>query len=289
MPRQKKIEIGIINIATDPHSPDIYKELLYDSVNNRQVINTRGQEGVILGEINPIERDNPLNGLYGTIYRFINLDLMGSWLDLKQVMPIEPEEDKPAVDIPDNLKPNLKTVYFVFYPIGHRLFFDCSMISPRYLRSFFIKLFSLEQYFTKYGQIFVNVETTEESIERIMSIQTLSSLDILVNRPNGDDQSGLEEKVLSRIKKQNISSWRNFYKGERSEGIEPDEETIAFMNVARSNGVINAIGYENEKRVEISTLEHPKIEKKFYDPKKANHLTALIDFSKSMLNQFIKK
>lgn len=82
---------------------------------------------------------------------------------------------------------------------------------------------------------------------------------------------------------------KNSYKGERTEGLEPDEETKAFMNVARSNGEVRAVGYNEERRVEISTTEHPRIETRFYDPKTAEALTALIDFSKLLMSEFNKK
>jgi len=110
-----------------------------------------------------------------------------------------------------------------------------------------------------------------------------------ITRPNGDVLSGKKKKVLERMEAQQIRKIKETATSAKHEGIKPDEDMIAFMELATTNGRIDAVGYRGETRVVESTLPHPTIERTFYNQQKQSILSAMIEYSSRMVDKLIAR
>lgn len=288
MPRLKTIKVAALNIKTHPHSPGKYTELFQDSFNIKAVGKIRGADWGIIGSLHHGKNIEGKPIRYGMIYRYLNIDPNAPWLDFKSLSPIdEADPQKPPI-IPEHLKPNLKMIPYIFYPNMHRFFFTCKSISPEGMRILMSDLFKNDSALKKYGQVDISVESTHEAIEKILMIPRLTQLYIAFSRPNDDDLGSIGNRIIERIERQRIGKIEQTLKSSDKDGIAADDETKAFMNIAKSNGKIWAKGYDDQQRVEISTVDHPFIGMNSYDPKIETEYSALLATSDQMLGE-IKK
>lgn len=288
MPRFRTIKVAALNIKTHPHSPEKYIELFHDSFNTKAVGKIRGADWGIIGSLHHEKGLKQKSILHGVIYRFLNIDPTAPWLDLKSISPIEENDPKAIPIIPDHLKPNLKMIPYIFYPNMHRFFFTCKSISPGGMMVLIADLFKNDSVLKKYGQVDISVESMHEAIERILGISRLTQLYIAFSRPNDDDLGSIGKRIIERIDRQRIRKMEQTLTSSDKDGIAADDETKAFMNIARSNGKVWAKGYEDQQKVEISTVNHPFIGMKSYDPNIETEYNALLTISDQMLEK-IKK
>lgn len=293
MSRLSKLEIAVLNITTHPHSPERYLQLFENAFNLKKPIKYRGPEYLLLGRHWAIEKDKPLAGIHGILFKYIDLDLKGAWLDLTQIEPIESEDGSPVIEIPEDLKPNCKATPFVFLPEGHRLFFftfhEQKRFSPAFTAKALSKLFNRIELVNEFGEVSVTTESSDETITQILNIPSLTSLKISVTLPNSDDLSDKKEAALARIKSQHAKRAMQEYTGRKHDGLKPDNETKALMELAQSNGYIKAEGYRNQTKITESTSKHPVLIPDRYDPKQNAPLTRLIEIAKAQLPRFTGK
>ncbi len=282
----KTLVMGALNIKIHPHSPELYVSLMNDVFEMGEPVKIRGSDWGVLNYIREITADDPLEGMFGEFYRFLQINPDDPWLDIKKRIPLKDEKGEPIPQVEESKKPNMKEVEFVFYPRYHRLFYDAKSFSPNMAKIFWAELFHNEKIRKKYGTVDVEVESSEEVIERILKIPSLTKLDISITRPNGDVLSDQEEEILKRMEKQKIRRLHETMTSPKEDGIEPDDKTIALMKVATSNGRVDAVGYAGEERVEESTRPHPYIERDKYDPEKTTLLRAMINLSSVIVRKF---
>jgi hypothetical protein len=106
-----------------PHSPEKYIELIRTTYKLRRIVSSRGVHGALIGSLYPLDKLNPLNGLTGEIYRFIQLDPNEPWFNVQNNEAAKEDELK-EIKIPDHLKPHLARFSFVFFPRGHRFYIE---------------------------------------------------------------------------------------------------------------------------------------------------------------------
>ncbi|NJB68770.1 hypothetical protein GGQ74_002443 [Desulfobaculum xiamenense] len=290
MSRLNKLEIAVLNITTHPHSPERYLELFKDAFNLKLPIKYRGPEYLLLGRHWDIENEQPLTGIHGVLFKYIDLDLAGAWLDLTLIEPIKSEDGSPIIPIPEDLKPNCQATPFVFLPDGHRLFFftfhEQKRFSPALIAKSLSALFNNKSLVEKYGEVSVTAESSDETITQILNIPNLTKLSISVTLPNSDDLSKKKEAALARIKRQNAKRAIQEYSGNKHDGLRPDDETRALMELAKSNGYIKAEGYREQIKVTESTSKHPVLILDRYDPTQNAPLTRLISIAKAHIPRF---
>jgi hypothetical protein len=194
------------------------------------------------------------------------------------------EEGKPPI-VPEHLKPNLREGLYLFSPKHHKLFFETAFLSPQSFSRLITSLFSQDPIYEKYGQVDVNVQSTQEAIEKILSIPRITRLDINFTMPNPDDLGALEQKIKDRLEKQHIRRIKQEATSTHKEGVKPDLETKALMSVALQNGEVNAVGYEGEQQKMLSTKDHPLTQSHYYNPKVQNRLDAMLFASTAMMRR----
>jgi hypothetical protein len=274
MGRERRLEVGALNIKTHPHSPEQYADLFKDAYELELAGKIRGSFYGIIGHMQPIKSD-PVNGLEGFIYKFMNLDPNAPWLNLDGRKVLEKDsEGRPK--IPDHIKPDLKMIPFVFFPDSHRLIFDRNGISAGSLQRMLEAVFSREIILKKNGSVDVLVESSHESIERILRIPRKTKLTIKISKPNPDEGSEDELRVLKKMGVQNADRMEHILASKDKDGLQPDDDTKILMRTARSNGVVIAEGRDEiGEKVEESTKEHPYRFSDSYDPQDMTLLEAV--------------
>ena len=294
----KKIEVGVINITTHPHSPQMYLQLFEDTLNAKRVVVYRGSDSIMLGAFSGIGEKDKIDGIWGVFYIFVNIDPTAPVLNVLKVEPIVSKDGAITFPYPKELKPNLKAVDFVFFPKGHRLFFSLrttplgseqpKKVSARILTKALYTMLNHPDMLEKYGTVNVYTENNIEVVADILKIPSLTKLKIALTLPNGDDISQQMARLTDKYKREKIKKIQHNLTGYRDNGLAPDKETQAMMQLAASNGKVSAIGYSGEERVEISTDDHPAVIKGVYGGTESR-LQALARIAKNQLSKFTGK
>ena len=289
MPRARTMSVGVLNIKTHPHSEEMYVKL-FDQIYARQLVTKiRGSDWGMIGSLGRLVSDAPEMGLVGTVFRFLNLDPHEPWLDTATRKSISPEDGGTPV-IPDNLKPHLRTANFVFFPKGHRLFYDANELSTGSALRIFARLFEDREVRNEFGFVDVHVEASEEGIQAILSLRHKRFIEIVITRPNPDDLGSEEARVMERLERQNVRTLKEKLKAADDRGVKPDEDTVTLMRVAKSNGSVESVGETPEgKRQRRSTKSHPLIETDHFDINQQSKMEKLLEMAKRMLNTIIRK
>lgn len=270
MARERTVEFGGINIVTHPHSPDGYVRLLYKVFRLGRDVAIRGAQHLMLGELRARNIDNPEQGLFGRLYRFVHIDPHAPWLNVVR-QGIATEDEVAGVSIPEELRPNAEMFDFVFYPHGHTLYFESKStkksLSPGQVAKLLTTLFSDQQIIEEFGPVEVTVLPDRELLDQILSIHTLRKLIIEVSKPNPDELGDAQARVFGRMGRMNARRIKQEITAETDESIELDEDTREIARVAASNGWVAGIGYDIAGgRVDESTKSKPWKDEFSYNP-----------------------
>jgi hypothetical protein len=292
MARLRTLNLAMLNIKTQPHSREGYQRLIKYVCEHRLRGKIRGSEWGIVGGAHDGGVQRGLTGnafwseyyIHGTVYRYLNIDPDAAWVDIDRSVPLEPG-DSSIPDIDHRLKPNRKDISYVFFPVRHRIVFDTGNISPSAMRKFMASVFSDDHVREEFGQVDVEVVSSREAIDRILSIPRITSLDIRFTVPNDDIGYRNAEEILRRFEEMNIRSHTQRLTSNSEEGLAPDDELKAEMDIARENGRVTATGMDGEERVERSTEEHPLRQKEHYNPDVETETDAMLRAFVTMLPQ----
>lgn len=258
MPRRRILKVGALNVVTHPHSALHYAKLFSRAYALQTPTKIRGADWGLLASLSATVKDKdkePPGLMGGTIFRFLNIDQNEPWLNLNTRKAVDPNE---APDVPMHLKPHLRFAHFVFFPKGHRIFFDSTHLAPNNAQQLFESLFRHETLVREFGQVSVHIETDRDEFEKLISIAHKQKVFVDITLPNPDDPGADEQEVINRMDGQNIRRKVAVYTARTDEGIHPDEQTAAEMKAARSNGILRVIGRdENNRRVEGATTHIP--------------------------------
>lgn len=283
MAHQKLMQISLINLKIHPHAPNLYANMLQTVYSKKIVRQIRGADNGMIGSFYK-DMYEAHGILYGSFYKFLDINPKGKWLDINGFKKIDPE-DTGKLPVPENLKPNLKEIGYVFYPGKHRLAFESKDISPNSILSLCRNLFSEKSIMEEFGQVDISLEATDQVIKQILSIPRITNLSINFTRPNNDDTTGHRDAIQKRIEAQNLRSLKQTLTTTDKEGILPDEETKALMEIARSNGHVTATGYAGKKKIEYSTTRHPIKKRMKYDPEIQTQTSAMIELSNNLIEK----
>lgn len=281
MARAKTLAVAQLNISLDAHQdPGRYLELFTAAKRKRRRAQYRANNVAMIGWSHKYG-----DGIIGgELYRFVDFDPEASWINLDK----EEEADKDLIDqIPKNVRPGMKRVPFAFFAtsqrgLHHRLFVDTSSTSVYLLRSIWDKLVNGQS-----DLVSVSIIQKPEAIEEVLSMPGLRTLELVIRPPNPDDLEGLEEKMRKRLRKQRAASLTQILKADRTGGhLEPDEETRALAEVARTNGSVRAVGEDEDgHRAEKNTLEHPQI-LSVTVPQQGDAVDAIVKQAPQLLRKF---
>lgn len=290
----KILQVGALNIAMHaPHSIDHYINLIESSYRSRKITLFRGINGALIGALNPIDKENLAKGFIGELYRFLKLDPSEPWFNVNNHETASKDEIK-EIKIPEHLKPHLTRFSFVFFPKGHRLYIDTKSSSGKILglstaETIFSNIFNNVDS-ENFNQIEVTVEPDKSTLDKIFKIPTIRHLEIEIVRPNPDDHSDDERKLLERLENQRARKMDVCLTSNRDDSIKPDNETKILAKVASSNGYVKASGRNHQDEpITLSTKDTPWIERASYDAKQQLYSEVLIETAAEMHKSFNKK
>lgn len=266
----RTITVGALNIVMPtPHSPQRYIELFQKAFRRKEPVRLRGDFVGLIGGCR-LEENYEQETVLGEFYKFFDLNLDGQWFNTLEQRPAE-EVDLAEISIPEHLKPHFQSFSYIFYPRKHRLFFiskdQNNNLSPLQVQKLLTEIFDDYRLVREFGEIEITIEPCSESLERILSMPRLKSLRIEISPPNPDDHQEAERKLFAKMNSQNAQKVVTDISTRNPNGLLPDDETKTLAKIAQSNGKVVGHG-ENEagQTIDISTAEHPLLEKTDYDP-----------------------
>lgn len=279
MGRERKVELGMVNIVLHPHSPDHYVRLLRKAKTRKLVSKWHGER---YGLIQSFSESQEEEGAYiGKIATFTHIDLEGQWFDLQAGEAVD-DEDLPDVNIPQHLRPSLRNYHFVFYPRNHRMVFETHGVegvnaSPNVVGRFLSKLLNDDLLVEEFGDATVTVEPRVDALEKVLGIARLERLTIVLERPNSDDSFEYEQDVLDRLDRNNAISETNSYRAPKGEALTPDDIVKKEARVAQSNGYVESRGKDQSGRPDQeSTKAHPFTEEMLFDSDELNQYPEML-------------
>lgn len=263
----------------EPHSPEGYVRLMHDLYRMRRIVNVRGLTAVLIGSMYALDQKHPDRGLAGEIYQFINLDRSEPWFNVNALDEAS-EEDVREIKIPEHLKPHLARFNYVFFPHGHRLYVQTRnknrTLGIKAMHKFF-QLLLADKSAPNTPPVEVTVEPDRDSISQILRIKYLKRLEISLVRPNPDDLSAAERRLLRKLARQDARQMDVNLYADSSNDLDPDAETVTLAKVAASNGTVVGRGRDaSNNPVKKSTVDQPWQEVAHFDEDVQTEQAAMI-------------
>lgn len=295
---RRVIHMAALNVKFenhDFHKPENYVEL-FNLLHNNRI--TGKYKRITLGglKVLGIREHDGEDFIYGEYLRCTDIDTTCSWYDIDEHKQILDEEGNPIQQVENNKKPNYESSVFIFIPNGHRFFYDKKMfptnsiLSPNSMKKLLEVLFSNSIVEEKFGTIQVEVETDEDTIDKIINAPRKKTLFVEFTIPNGDHLSDLSKKVLDRAKSMNLASYNEAYKSIADRELLIDDEAKAKIQIAASNGHVTLKSYDNHGKIAvISTKDYPLETTIEYDENRSTHHNELVNGAFGFFRRLIKR
>lgn len=290
MPKSYKVQLSALNITTHPHSSENYSKLWIEAFGLNRAVKLHGDNWGMIGTAFSIVSDDPKKGIQGDFYRFTNIDENADWFDVKRKEAVSPEEADDLVSIPDNLKPNLRRVRYVFFPEKHRLVFASSFSDNHMPSNLAVKLVSTILNDQRLSDLAPNAsvraEQSKEAIDSIFSNIQLQHLKIVVEIPNGDDDGEDEESIESVLDEQRVKRVSVELTAQKNQAIQPNKRNKHLAYLAASNGHVEAkgVGADGESK-QVNTEEYPVKVTEYFD-ERLSFADWFIDSANKILQSF---
>jgi hypothetical protein len=276
-----RLEFHALNISAHPHPVGIYHELFSRVAAAR--VNYFGEKVAAISK--PTE---PKGGIFwGYIYTWNEIDHSQPYIDTV-LLEAPNEEQLSSINIPENIGFNSQRFYYIFRESDHTLVFeskneDGRTFAPANAEKVFRFLFGQEILgkisfqLRKPDYVEVDLIIDEEILDKIYSIDYISSIDMLISIPNDDDNEEDTENLIEHLKKIKARSQFLSYKADKSgDGIVPDERLKAEAEAALVHGYVKGNGRDEDgKAVSLSTKSYPRKVSAFVDIESLSFDTAL--------------
>lgn len=283
---QKTIRVSQLNIAMDsPHSPQGYVDLMRHAKKLDYFVRLRGDEAVKLGPVDFKNWKDNEGYVFGDIYRFLNIDEDAQWFNTEKNLPATVDETE-EINIPPALRPNLRTIRFVFRPKGHTLFFvnkdGKDTMTPQQAEKFFQELFERVCAKSRFPGVTVTAIPEKNSIDAIFRLPTIKRIEIKLTRPNPDDFESRERRLKRRLERLNAKRIETILVAQPGKNLEPDEEIKGLAEVAAKNGSVVARGVDAHGRTVIESTKNRPIDEPYeVDLKIQDSRDVLLEVSKN--------
>lgn len=265
MIKTKTILLGILNITTHPHSPEVYVDALKTAQSAEMFVKLRGDTYGYLNSFVPVGSEK--TGVHmGQLFKFMDISKYDAWFDSRTGDQLEKDE-LGNIKIPEYAKAKLKKIRFFFFPEKHYLVYEIKgeegEISCRASEKYFKDLLNSPKVLEKFKTTFdVTSIPSYESLDKIFKDTIIKKLELKITKPNADEDDGsAEEAFFRKLDQMNVREKKETYSAEHGKGIEPSEDLKTTARVASRNGYVNASGQDFEgNKVNYSTINHPHIE-----------------------------
>ncbi|WP_313465133.1 DUF4747 family protein [Pseudomonas nitroreducens] len=278
--RTSAIHIGALNVVLQPHSPELYLRMFMTLAKGKFDARVRGDDAILLGSCHYLDKDNPLMGGRGDLYKFLKLDATEAWFNTRE-MDEASEDDVAELNIPDYLKPHFRKFQYIFFPKGHRMYIITKKakqsLSQDQVKRFLTTVFERAE-FAGFGQLSVTVQPDPNGLLEMLSLKRISKLRMEIDRPNPDDHEDLEEEILRRLNRMNARTEKLEYLEASNTGLVVDEEVRALADVAKDNGFVYVEGKDADNvKQYLSTKNMPLHVTARYNPNLMSEFDAFYD------------
>lgn len=258
MPRKRQVEYGILNFVAQPHPKGIYERLLTDAAGNG--VSFMGNDFVAISKPRRVE-----DGIFrGEIIIWTRIDPNSPAIDIENLEQKALSETD--FEIPDDVGINGRVFAYILRTDIHVIVHETrnelnKRLSPKRAVKMFRALLSPDRVNVPDTEVHITAIPEENVLEKILSIYRLDHLTIDLTAPNADEHGKKAQQIIDRLQSQNIGrDTRNLRRMPKTPGIELDEESMTYAEVAATNGKVSASGrLEDGSRFEGSTEEHPKL------------------------------
>lgn len=289
MGRKRQLQFGAINITMPaPHRPERYIELFRQAGELDKVVKLKGDW---VGKLGTLRDDKDADGsaiVRGEFYKYIELDSTRDWFNVLKGKPAD-ERELDQISIPEHLKPHFQYVPFVFFSKGHRLVMITrdkeDVISAAQAVTILRGIFASSELVGVFGKIDLVVEPSRDTLDKILGMPRLRTLEIVVTPPNPDDFEEFERDLFEDMASQRASSYQLTLQEEEGEGLAPNDKVRKLARVAQSNGKVSGVGGPRGKTLRLSTTDHPLVDKAHYDPEVEIRANVLLVKAREILQQ----
>jgi len=262
MARQKTIILGALNIVVSPHPEGVYADMIQAMRGKR--IHARGPEWATIGTMISAEKRNLPHLWYGKIYFYTEIELGGAWLDLK-ARDVASAEAVEEINIPDNLRPNMKSMRYIFDTKKHTFYFEAKNEAGERFPAGKVKAIIEKLAKTisdKFPEVRVTVIPHHDAIEKVLNIPRMTRIFIKLERPNPDDIGTATRKLLKELEDQGASRQEiSLTKSKSADSLELNEENTEIAEVAAQNGYVRSEGTDLDgKKMAAQTTDYPREE-----------------------------
>lgn len=259
MARRKTKRYGVYNVVAQPHPTNIYRSIFERAVG----IGVK-YWGDYFAAITPLSetRDQVFTG---RLVIWMAVDPDSNVVNLRDFVetPLNSTDD---VILPPDRGLNSKTFQFAFNVETHRLFLELNndegkTVSPR--RAEAALQHALEEASREFVDEFrVQIVPKSDSVERILGIHSLNSLEIKLFRPNPDSISDeaaaiLDEELEGQHAKEVVKTLK---KAPSFKSLVLNGRTKLLASAAAFDGLLKGKGKDADgKSVEASTKDYPEV------------------------------
>ncbi|MDP8098315.1 DUF4747 family protein [Pasteurella atlantica] len=244
------LEIGVLNIAMHNHDKGAlsYKNLFYFLHNEKIDIKIDDTHRVYIGELNTEKEYGNRPYFIGMLYKYAKIDPEKECLNTETNEEATSKE-KEALKTPDNLRPHIMKIPFIFIPNGHRFYIRIKHKKDSFgitkAKRFLEKLFQHEKVIDQFGDVEVTIEPDSLEIERLLNRKDISKLTLDIVRPNPDDFKIAEKNLFDKMEKRKLRKQRIEYSSIRNENLHLDSELQDEIRIASCNGKVVAEGIDS--------------------------------------------
>ena len=148
----------------------------------------------------------------------------------------------------------------------YECYYDGHTLGPSNAVTLMDKLFNDAQLADEFGKVEVTHIPCIDELSKALGMHRLESLELLISRPNPDDQSDAERRVLRRMNEMHVVEQTQQYKAIPGRSIKIDQDLKVLANIAAKNGEVTAKGKDDLSKPQIyATSRHPWKDKFYYN------------------------
>lgn len=282
MGRLHQLRVAALNISVHPHDGNQYIRLLRRAVRMRAGANYYGSR---VGRFASCRIYSGNSVFYGTFALYTDIDPAAPWFNIDDGQEAS-DEEAGLIVIPRNLRPEFKSVPYVFFRDHHKLFYSTADLSARSAEKLVGGVLTNPRVRGRLDQVSVNLEQDTERLEEMLRLEDIRSITIQIDRPNPDDFGDLEERVVERLKSNNAKRLTEALSADRGESLTPDDETRQLGEIACSNGEVILEGYnENGIKVRRHSKQSPVEMTSKFDPEKTAEVDEIFRLGTEFLEE----
>jgi hypothetical protein len=132
--------------------------------------------------------------LYGYVFNYTEILRGGDWFDVEAKKPIT-GQDLEDIEIPENLRPYLKSARFAFDLNRHLFYFERrnergEAFAPSKIKKILENLTAVQHIAERFPDVSITIQPRHDAIGQVLAVPNLAKLLIRLERPNPDDIEG---------------------------------------------------------------------------------------------------